>query len=111
MESVHKRLHEFWRDNILPFRDTDATVLIVTHAGLVGKLRKNLLGQGYTVHPSLQYRSGNARILELRNCSITEIFIPKTGPGKFIRIGEWEHLCSAYDLRDTMVELADSTGN
>ena len=108
---MHKRLDEFWGYEILSLRDTEVTILLVTHGGLIGTLRKYLFGRGYTIHPALKFPSRNLRIPELRNCSITEISIPKKGPGEFIRMGEWEHLCSAYGLQDTEAELVDSTGN
>jgi hypothetical protein len=69
-----------------------------------------LLGKGYAVHHALLHPSGQLRNTEVRNCSITEIYIPKTGPGEFVRMGDWQHLYNAYDLNGTR-ELADSTGN
>ena len=109
-ESLYKRLDKFWKEEILPYRRTDATVLLVTHGGLISSLRRHLLGRGYTVHHTLKHSSGRIRSSEVRNCSITEIVIPESGPGEFVRMGEWRHLASAYGLEDTQAELPNSTG-
>ena len=63
------------------------------------------------MHHTLRHSSGRLRSTEVRNCSITEIHIPDSGPGEFVRMGEWDHLMSAYGLNNTKKELADSTGN
>jgi len=46
---------------------------------------------------------------EIRNCSITEVGIGKTGPGEFTRLGDWSHIYTAMH-RDPNEELEDSTG-
>lgn len=62
------------------------------------------------MHHTLKHSSGRLRSSEVRNCSITEIVIPESGPGEFVRMGEWRHLMNAYGLEDTQAELPNSTG-
>ena len=71
---------------ILPFRNTGANdqILIVTHGGIVGALKKYLVGHNYQIHDSVIPVNGR---YEVPNCSITEIYLPKNGPGVFLSIG------------------------
>src|SRR5271169_6651021 len=72
-EAVYSRLDKFWKTEILPLRKTDATVLIVSHGGIISVMRKYLLGLNYRFHKSLVKETND--FWEVRNCSITEIVL------------------------------------
>ena len=101
---MYARVERFWKTEIVPLRKTDAVVLLVSHGGVIGTLRRLLLQRfGYQLHESLTRRGVRDDIWELRNCSITEIVLEgDKGPGEFIRLGDWEHLVeTSYDLENS----------
>ena len=72
-------------------------------------LRRYLRSINYRIHDSL-LKYGELRDSEVRNCSITEIVVPKKGPGEFIRMGDWDHIMASFtELSEDRLE--DSTGN
>jgi broad specificity phosphatase PhoE len=101
-EMIRNRISNFWRTEIRPLRKTDATILIVSHGGLISTLRHYLLSHNYRVHESIKYTRW-----EVPNCSISEIILGEKGPGEFIRFGDWHHLRKALDSQD---RLENSTG-
>jgi broad specificity phosphatase PhoE len=96
------RVERFWKTEILPLRNTDSNVLIVSHGGILSSLRKYLLERNYKIDESLMASATD--FWEVRNCSVTEISIGEKGPGKFIRMGASGHLLGKTE------DLANSTG-
>ena len=80
-------------------------VLIVSHGGVISVLRQYLLGNGYRLHDSLAREAPD--FWELRNCSITEVNVGEQEPGEFIRLGDWDHIASAFNCHE---RLENSTG-
>jgi broad specificity phosphatase PhoE len=109
-ESVYGRLDNFWKGEILPLRKTDAIVLVVTHGGTIGSLRKHLLGKNYTIHDSLRCKAGEQQKWEVSNCSITEIMLDGEGPGEFLTIAYIDHIVNPERNSDTEERLENSTG-
>ena len=107
-EKVYTRLDKFWKTEILPLRNTDATVLLVSHGGVISVLRKYLIRNNYRVDDSLM----NSRhdFWEVRNCSITEIRLGEKGSGEFIRMGDWGHIIQEATADVTRERLENSTG-
>ena len=104
---MYARLERFWETEIVPLRQTEALVLLVSHGGTISTLRKLLIKRfGYRLHTSLTPNGIlDPNSSELRNCSITEIILDgERGPGEFIRLGDWQHLV------DASYELENSTG-
>jgi broad specificity phosphatase PhoE len=71
---------------------TEAIVLIVTHGGIIGRLREYLESQNYAIRDSARSQNDGSWKAELRNCSILEIVIPADGPGEIVRNGDYRHL-------------------
>jgi broad specificity phosphatase PhoE len=69
----------------------DATVLIVTHGGIIGRLREYLECENYAIRDSARSESGSWKA-ELRNCSILEVVICPDGYGEIVRNGDFRHL-------------------
>jgi len=89
------RIQHFWKTEIIPLRSTDSVILIVSHGGIISLLQKYLTGHGYYIDESLVGNSGEPGNYEVKNCSITEIILGESGPGKFIRIGDADHVVGA----------------
>jgi broad specificity phosphatase PhoE len=71
---------------------TDATVLLVTHGGIIGRLREYLESENYTICDSARSESDGSWKAELRNCSILEIVMDADGRGEIVRNGDYKHL-------------------
>ena len=104
-DGVIARIGTFWEKEMLPLRNTDSVVLLVTHGGLISALRKYLMSRNYKVVPSINTS-------EVRNCSITEIVIGERGPGEFVRMGNWQHIIKEMELNTpcSPERLESSTG-
>jgi len=89
------RIDHFWNTEILPLRSIDSLVLIVSHGGVISFLQQYLMGHDYSIHESFIGDSKEARNYEVKNCSITEITLGEGGPGKFMRIGDADHVVGA----------------
>jgi len=109
-ESIFGRLDSFWKREILPLKETDAIVLVVSHGGIIGGLRKHLLGKNYTIHDSLRCEVSGRRKWEVYNCSITEITLDEEGHGEFITIGYFDHILNAERKPYDEQRLENSTG-
>jgi broad specificity phosphatase PhoE len=83
---------------------------VVSHGGIIGTLRKHLLGKNYTIHDSLRCEAGERQKWEVYNCSITEITLDEEGPGEFITIGYVDHILNAERKRYDEQRLESSTG-
>jgi broad specificity phosphatase PhoE len=101
---VRKRVGEFWEKEIVLLPMTDAIVLIVTHGGIIGRLREYLNSQNWQLYQSETVERTEWRKAEVSNCSITEIIVDTEGRWKVLRAGDCDHL-KGYDSK-----LENSTG-
>ena len=108
-ETVYKRIASFWQSKILPLRATEAIVLIVSHGGVIARLRDYLQGQNYRVKEAA--RGEDSWNWEVRNCSISEIVLGTDEPGELIRTGDYKHLVNIETLNSMHSNrLENSTG-
>jgi broad specificity phosphatase PhoE len=91
-KDVRHRVGVFWKTEILPMSATDATVLIVTHGGIIGRLREYLEFENYKIRDSARSESDGSWKAELRNCSILEVEMCADGCGEIVRNGDYKHL-------------------
>lgn len=106
-EDVRLRVATFWETKILPLQTAEATVLIVTHGGIIGRLREYLESQNYRIRDSAMSGNDGSWKAELRNCSILKVILPADGVREIVRNGDYRHL-----LADTVdaSRLENSTG-
>ena len=67
------------------------------------------MGRDYHIHELWRDKSKQLRNYEVRNCSITEITLGNNGPGKFIRVGDADHVAGALGSMYSR-HLENSTG-
>jgi broad specificity phosphatase PhoE len=104
---VRQRVGAFWESEILPLRSTEAIVLIVTHGGIIGRMREYFQSQNYTIRESARSENDGSWKAELRNGSILEVVLHADIPGEVVRNGDYKHLIAgAVDAS----RLENSTG-
>ena len=92
---MRARVAKFWVDKIVPLRHkNEATVLIVTHNGIIKRFKEYLRSQNYQICNSVATGVVDLWNFKPPNGSIMEIVLPGSGPGKFVRIGDITHLCN-----------------
>jgi broad specificity phosphatase PhoE len=90
-EAVRERIASFWETELLSLRATKAIVLIVSHGGVINRLKEYLKSQNYRIRESARVLTEESWNWEVRNCSISEIVVGTHGPGEIIRTGDCQH--------------------
>jgi broad specificity phosphatase PhoE len=108
---VLKRVGEFWEQQILPLRLANPIVLIITHGGIIGRLREYLNSRNCQLNQSGTEGKEEWRKEEVRNCSISEILVDGEGRWKILRAGDYDHLKNDDSLNSLISrKLENSTG-
>lgn len=90
---MRERIAKFWEGTILPLRrEKETMVLIVTHHGIINRLKEYLRSQHYQIHHSATTGLKDPWGFKIPNCSISEVVLEANEAGELVRAGDISHL-------------------